>query len=89
MPNTVSRKYAYADNLAIMHAHGDCQAVEGVVSKDMEIVSEYLQTGKLKLSTTKMVSAVFHLNNTDAKRELNVNHNKETCPIAPSPNTLE
>jgi len=25
----VSRKYAYADNLAIMHADGDWQAVEG------------------------------------------------------------
>jgi len=53
LPTTVSRKYAYADELAIIHADGDWQAMEGVLSKDMATVSEYLQTWKLKLSTTK------------------------------------
>jgi len=43
-PITISRKYAYADNLAIMHADGDCQAVEGALSKDMATLGEYLQT---------------------------------------------
>jgi len=33
-PTTVSRKHAYADNLAIMHAAGDLQAVDGVLSKE-------------------------------------------------------
>ena len=42
-----------------MHADGDWQAVEGVLTKDMATVSEYLQTWKLKLSTTKTVSAAF------------------------------
>ena len=37
LPTTVSRKYAYVDDLAIMHADGDWQAVEGVLSKDMGI----------------------------------------------------
>jgi len=32
LPNTVSRKYAYADDLAIMHADGNCHAVEEVLS---------------------------------------------------------
>jgi len=75
----VSRKYAYADDLAIIHADGDWQAVEGVLSKDMATASEFLQTWKLKLSTTKVVSAVFHLNNKEAKRELKVNYNSETA----------
>jgi len=61
LPTTVSRKYAYADDLAIMDADGDWQAVEGVLSKDMATVGEYLQTWKLKLSTTKPVLAIFHL----------------------------
>jgi len=30
-----------ADDLAIMHAFGDWQVVEGVLSKDMAIISEY------------------------------------------------
>jgi len=46
-----------------MHADGDWQAVEGMLSKDMANVGEYLRTSwKLKLSTTKSVSAAFHLN---------------------------
>jgi len=36
-----------------MHADGDWQAVEGAMSKDMATLGEYLQTWKLKLSTTK------------------------------------
>jgi len=48
--------------LSCIHADGDWQTVEGVL-KDMATVSEYLQAWKLKLSTTKTVLAVFHLNN--------------------------
>jgi len=64
---TISRKYAYADDLAIMHADGDWLAVEGVLTKDMTTVGEHLQTWKLKLSTAKTVLAAFHLNK-EAKR---------------------
>jgi len=78
IPATVSRKYAYANNLAIMHADGDWQTVEGVLSKDVATLGEYYQTWKLRLSTTKAVSAVFHLNNKEAKCELKVNVDNET-----------
>jgi len=88
LPTTISRKYAYADNLAIMHADGDWQAVEGTLSKDMANVGEYLQTWKLKLSITKMVSAGFHLNNKEAMRELKVNFNNETLPYCFEPKYL-
>jgi len=44
LPTTISTKYAYADDLAIMHADGDWQAVEGALSKDMTTLGEYLQT---------------------------------------------
>ena len=47
----------------------------------MATPGEYLQTWKLKLSTTKTVSAVFHLNNKEAKHELKVNFNNETLPF--------
>jgi len=67
--NTFSGKYTYADDLAILHADGDWQAVEGALSNDIATVGEYLQTWKLNLSITKTVSAAFHLNNKEAKRE--------------------
>jgi len=88
LPATISRKYACADDLAIMHADGDWLAEEGALSKDMATLGEYLQTWKLKLSTTKTVSTVFHLNNKEAKRELKVNFNKETLPFCSEPKYL-
>jgi len=88
LPTTVSKKYTYADDLAIMHADGDWQAVEGVLTKDMATVSEYLQTWKLKLSTTKTMPADFHLNSKEAKRELQVKYNNETLPFRSEPKYL-
>jgi len=70
-----------------VHAGGDWQAVEGVLSKDMATVGEY-QTWKLKLSTTKMVSAACHLNNKEAKRELKDNFINETLPFYFEPKSL-
>ena len=88
LPTTICRKHAYADDLAIMHGDGDWQAVEGALSKDMVTVGEYLQTWKLKLSTTKTVSADFHLNNKEAKCEMKVNFNHETLPFCSKPKYL-
>jgi len=89
LPTTVSRKYAYADDLAIVHAGRDWQAVAGVLTNDMlATVGEYLQTWKLKLNATKTVSAAFHLNNKEAKRELKVKYNNETLPFCSEPKYL-
>jgi len=40
--NTISGKYAHADDPAIMHADGDWKILEGVLSKDMATVDEFL-----------------------------------------------
>jgi len=71
-----------------MHADGDWQVVEGVLTKDMASVGEYLQTWKLKLITTKTVSTAFHRNNKEAKRELEVKYNNETLPFCSEPKYL-
>jgi len=42
LPTTDSRKYAYADDLGIMHADGDWQTAEGVLNKHIETIGEYL-----------------------------------------------
>ena len=54
----------------------------------MATLGEYLQIWKPKLSTTKTASAVFHLNNKEAKRELKVNFNNETLPFCSEPKYL-
>jgi len=54
----------------------------------MATTGEYLQTWKLKLSTTKTVSAAFHFYNKEAKRELKVKYNNETLPFCYEPRYL-
>jgi len=51
----------------------------------MATVGECLQTWKLKLSTTKTVSAAFHLNNKEAKPELEVKYNNNILPFCHKP----
>jgi len=81
LPAIISRKYAYADDLAIMHADWDWLAVEAALNTDMKTLDEFLQTWKLKLSTKQMVSATFDRNIKETKRELKVKCNNETLPF--------
>ena len=68
-----------------MHADRDWQTVERALSKDMATIGEYLQTWKIKLNTTKTVSATFHLTNKEVKRVLKVNFNNEILPFCHEP----
>ena len=88
LPSMVSQKYAYADDLALLYASRDWKAVEDTLSQDVTTLSAYLQTWKLKLSNTKTVTAVFHLNNREAKRELIVYNNGNLLPSCPVPTYL-
>jgi len=56
-----------------------------VLSKDIANVGQYRQTWKVKLSTTKAVLAVFHLNNKEVKHELKVSYNNETPLFSSEP----
>ena len=46
----------------------------------MTTLSTYLQTWRLKLSNTKTVTAAFHLNKREAKRERNIYNNGNLLP---------
>ena len=54
----------------------------------MSTLSAYLQTWRLKLSHTKTVTAAFHLNNREAKRELKVYNNGRLLPFCSTPTYL-
>ena len=69
LPDTISKKYGYADDLAILTAHREWKKIEGTLSQDMSTLALYL---RLKLCEGETVSIVFHLNNKEAKRELDV-----------------
>ena len=68
-----------------MHFSGNWKDLEGTLSQDMSTISAYFQTWKLKLSHTKTVTATFHLNNREAKRELKVYNNDRLLPFCPTP----
>ena len=68
LPSITSQKYAYADDLAILHSSGDWKVLERTLSEDMITLSAYLQTWRLKPSHAKTVTAAFHLHDREAKR---------------------
>ena len=67
---------------------GNWKDLEGTLSQDMFTFSAYLLTWRLKLSHTKTVTAAFHLNNREAKRELKVYNNGRLLPLYPTPTYL-
>ena len=88
LPSMISRKFAYADDLALLHSSGNWKDLEGTLSQVMSTLSAYLQTWRLKLSHTKTVTTAFHLNNREAKRELKVYNNDRLLPFCPTPTYL-
>ena len=83
-----SQKYAYADDLALLYASRGWKVVKEILSQDITTLSAYLQTWRLKLSNTKTLTAIFHLNNREAKRELNVYNNGNLLSPFPVPTCL-
>ena len=88
LPSMISRKFAYAHDLALLHSSGNWKDLEETLSQDMSTLSAYLQTWRLKLSHTKTVTAAFHLNNREAKREVKVYNNGRLLPFCPTPTYL-
>ena len=62
-PSMISRKFAYADDLALLHSSGNWKDLEGTLNQVMPTLSAYHQIWRLKLSYNKTVTAVFHLSN--------------------------
>ena len=88
LPSMIFSKFAYADDLALLHSSGNWKDLEETLSQDMSTLSAYIQTWRLKLSHTKTVTAAFHLNNREAKRELKVYNNGRLLPFCPNPTYL-
>ena len=84
----ISRKFAYADDLALLHSSGNWKDLEGTLSQDSPHCQRISRLGRLKLSHTKTVTTAFHLNNREAKRELKVYNNGRLLPFCPTPTYL-
>ena len=72
LPETTSRKYGCADYLAILLRRPSWKEMEEGTNNDMTILLDYLRKWRLQLSIGKRVSAAYHLNIREAKREQDV-----------------
>ena len=88
LPSMISTKFAYSDDLTLLHSSGNWKDLEGTLTQDMSTLSVYLQTWRLKLSHTKTVTPTFNLNNPEGKRELKVYNNGRLLPFCPTPTYL-
>ena len=65
------------------------EGVEKTLSEDLTKRFAYLQIWRLKLSPSKTLTAAFHLNNLEAKRELKVKNNYKILSFCPVPTYLD
>ena len=84
LPSLVSKKYAYADDLALLHTSNNWNSFEGVLKPKHDHTFKILADWRLKLSHSKTVTTAFHLNNQETKRKLAVynNNNLTYCHFA-------
>ena len=75
IPDTLSKKYSYADDIAIPTTDKSWSTIESRLTVDMHTLFTYLKNWWLKLSATKSLCSAFHLYNKEAYRELNIKVN--------------
>jgi hypothetical protein len=73
LPQTQSRKFIYADDIALATQSKDLGRTEYTLTQDLETMKRYLDKWKLKPNPGKTEVACFHLNNKLANYKLNVN----------------
>ena len=89
LPDTLSSKYIFADDVALAAACPSFREVEEVLTEDMEKTSKYMQKWRLKISTNKTVTSIFYLRNRNAGLEIKVKTpNGDTLPFEPHPKYL-
>ena len=88
IPTAVFQQYGYADDMALLYSHKGWQKVKQTLSRDMEDLTDFLQTRRFKLNTTKTTFTPFRLNNHGAQRQLNICIHGTTLPLSPHPKYL-
>jgi hypothetical protein len=85
MPPTTSRKFVYADDLAILSQAHKFTELNTNLNKDLEILEKYFKKWHLIPNPTKTVSSVFHLNNAKAGQALHLNFCQQGLKHDPTP----
>lgn len=75
IPNTHSRKFIYADDIAIGAQAKKFEEIEKALRSDLQRMSFYFAKWRLKPNANKTTSITFHLNNLQANRKLKLKLN--------------
>ncbi len=73
LPQTISGKYGYANDLALLHSDRVWSKLENTLRADMTQLATYFRSWQLKLSKAKTTVTAFHLNTKEAKHQLTIN----------------
>lgn len=72
MSETVTRKFQYADDTALVFQHQTITMCEVVLEKDLSTLNDYFYKWRLKQTPSKTEAMTFHLNNKQAAAELKI-----------------
>jgi len=83
--DTTSRKFIYADDIALVAQAKDLSKAEDILNQDLTNLQHYFAKWHLTLNPNKTVAIALHLNNREAQKELKLkigdNHIvNEECP---------
>jgi hypothetical protein len=72
IPKTESLMFQYADDIALLSGSGDLDANARTLERDLNLLSRYFKSWRLKPNPTKTEVSTFHLSNKLAKHRINV-----------------
>jgi hypothetical protein len=88
LPSTDSKKYIYADDIALMTTNKAFPPIEATLSDDLDSMSTYFDNWRLKLNIGKTVCTSFHLAHRLASYQLQVKCKGNPIPCDSRPKYL-
>ena len=88
LPLTTSKKYTYADDIALAYNQKDFFSIESALTADIETLTDYFHKWRLRLNTSKTVCSMFHLANRLADYKPKIYIDKKQMPFEESPKYL-
>ncbi|KAL4096724.1 hypothetical protein QTP88_021619 [Uroleucon formosanum] len=88
LPSTISRKFAYADDITVATQHEKFENNEAILNQDLEKLRKYFQQWRLKSNIQKTEISTFHLNNKLAKHQPTITFGNQILAYNPTPKYL-
>jgi hypothetical protein len=88
LPETASRKFVYADDIALTHQHSTFESSEKQLATDLQLLNLYFKRWRLVPNAGKTEISTFHLNNRLASYSPLVNFDGKILAYNPQPKYL-